>query len=200
MAFPPLDRRDALFSYLLSQVRASCDRSLCVREEDVGAHFFDDTIAFLYDALLDWMGPGRDPAYLDLYLLANARLPVTIGALVCPKFVENGEDEGWQGSDLDEEQRREVMDVDTKYAEPRDCHSVLGQIMIAKQRGFSGTMTAWSRPFWITMTPDSGYRYSIMGDSTPEMDFPPKPWLYFYKPGRWTDPSDRSYDPSGRRR
>ncbi len=29
----------------------------------------------LYDAMLTWMGPGGDPAFLDLYLFAEARLP-----------------------------------------------------------------------------------------------------------------------------
>ncbi len=34
------------------------------------------TMAYdLYDARLAWMGPGADPAFLDFYLLAEARLP-----------------------------------------------------------------------------------------------------------------------------
>jgi len=150
------------------------------RDEQVRVEYFLPAILYIYDAMIDWMGPGGDHCFLELYVFANQSLPQF-------DFFANSY-EYMKSSD-----RRSRDKVKEEFGNYRIPWPVMAPCIEAVNNGDRGFVRIIARPA-------TNYRQELMGELA-------EPWpvngeegwqpYYYFRPRRHVLPLERPYDETG---
>jgi len=165
-------------------------------DEDVRFRIYENAILYLYDALIDWMGPGGDAFFLDMYIMANGdRLPLTIEDV---REWSSGVGETYTDS-------CNVRHLATDHNKTMEEKARWLPIVNRPETHFDvflpRTELLYSSGKYLSMVafvvrPKATYREDMMGELAtpwPELD----DGFRFMRPRRHVLPLDRPYDESG---
>ncbi len=159
--------------------------------------FYEKQILYLYDAMIDWMGPGGDEAFLTMYLLSNINEPLF--EVICDddelslgRRMPSPTDLSTMVNNLrqkDKSSRREARANRSYY--PWTAVRLPRVETIFQDHGqFSWNIAS------ITVYPTDSYRLALMGELATPWEVFDGPML-FHRPQRHVAPADRPYDASG---
>ncbi len=171
--------------------------------QDVHARvqLFLPAILYLYDALIEWMGPGGDAFFLDMYLVAHGSLPpfevlttrttnATVGGIYQDSNGVNHDSiEHMRASD-----RRAREGLQSKTTGPVFFDVLSPRMEIFHFHGKAACFVSFAAQ------PTKRYREDLMGElAEPWPDAGEGGWnpYVYLRPSRHVLPLDRPYDESG---